>query len=77
MLNCQNVSQVQALIGKVILEDEGNFNVRFMINVSHQKDKDNTNTYVGAEAGVTLKNIQRFTSSLQTVLAKLPQSKSF
>lgn len=75
LLNCHNVFQVQILLGNDVLEDERSFTLRFMINVGHQKEGGNTsNTYVGAEAEVPFENIQNFTSSIKTVLAKLPHS---
>lgn len=70
-LNCQNSFQVQALSGNITSENEESFTLRFMINVGHQKERGHTSTYVGAEAVVTVKNIQDFTASIQTALAKL------
>lgn len=73
-LSCQNAFQVQALSGNILPENEGNFALRFMINTGYQKEKGNTSTFVGAEAEVTFENIQNFTKSIQTVLAKLSYS---
>lgn len=72
ILNCHNAFQVQLLLENDISEDERSFNLRFMINVGHQEERGNTNnTFVGAEAVVDFENIQSFTSSIKTVLAKL------
>ena len=70
-LSYDTTFQVQALSGKIISEDEGSFTLRFMVNVGDRKDKENTSTYVGAEAAVTFADIRSFTSSLQAVLNKL------
>lgn len=61
-----HIFQIQALSGNVISEDEGSFNLRFMVNVGVDKDKGNTNTSASAE--VTFRNIHEFTSSLQAAL---------
>lgn len=70
-LDCQKYFQIQALSGNLISEDKGSFPLRFMINVSYQDIERSTNTYVGAEALVSLKNIKIFVSSLKTALNKL------
>lgn len=62
--------QVQALAGEVRSPDDGEFSMRFMVNVG-QANVDASRTYVGGESVVTLANIQGFTSSLQGVLADL------
>lgn len=61
--------QVQALSGEVRSPDDGEFTVRFMVNVGQGKFEA-SRTYVGGESEVTLKNIKRFISSLQLVLVK-------
>lgn len=63
-----HIFQIQALSGNVTSEDEGSFNLRFMINV---KDKANRSPYVGAQAEVSFASIRSFTSSLQAVLNEL------
>ncbi len=62
--------QVQALVGEVRSPSDGEFSLRFMVNVG-QTNVEASRTYVGGESVVTLANIQSFTSSLQTVLTEL------
>lgn len=62
--------QVQALSGEVRSLNDGEFTMRFMVNVG-QSDFADSRTYVGGESDVTLENIKSFTSSLQSVLREL------
>lgn len=71
-----HIFQIQALSGNVISEDEGSFNLRFMVNVGNQKEKGDPSTYIGAEAAVTFANIRSFTSSLQAALNELSDCNS-
>ncbi|MBW4612033.1 MAG: hypothetical protein KME21_01880 [Desmonostoc vinosum HA7617-LM4] len=63
-LTCDLGFQVQALSGEVRSPHEGEFSIRFMVNVG-QNNAEASRTYVGGESVVTLENIQSFTSSLQ------------
>jgi len=65
--------QVQALAGEVHAENDGEFSVRFLVNVGKSKDE-GERVYDGGEAVVTLKNIRRFIASLHAVLADLPRA---
>ena len=62
--------QVQALSGEVRSLSDGEFTMRFMVNVG-QSDFEASRTYIGGESEVTLENIESFTSSLQSILRKL------
>lgn len=62
--------QVQALSGEVRSSNDGEFTIRFMVNVG-QSDFEASRTYVGGESVVTLENIKSFTSSLQGILREL------
>jgi hypothetical protein len=65
--------QVQALAGEVHAENDGEFSVRFLVNVGKSKDE-GEKVYVGGEAVVTLKNIRKFIASLHEALANLPRA---
>lgn len=65
--------QVQALAGEVYAENDGEFSVRFLLNVGKSKDE-GERVYVGGESVVTLKNIRRFIASLHEALANLPRT---
>jgi hypothetical protein len=65
--------QVQALAGEVHAENDGEFSVRFLVNVGKSKDE-GERVYVGGESVVTLKNIRRFIASLHEALADLPRA---
>jgi hypothetical protein len=68
--------QLQALAGEIQEDLDGEFNLRFMINIS-KTDEEQPNTYFGGEAPTTLKRLQDFTSSLKTVLTNLsPEDES-
>lgn len=62
--------QVQALQGEVRSERDGEFSIRFMVNVG-KRSATSTNVYVGGEAVVTLENIKNFISSIRTALTEL------
>jgi hypothetical protein len=61
--------QVQALSGDVGPETEGEFTLRFMLNVGQREGC--SRTYVGAEAVTTVQSVRDFTASLDTVLAEV------
>lgn len=65
--------QVQALAGEVHAENDGEFSVRFLVNVGKSKDE-GERVYVGGESVVTLKNVRRFIASLHEALADLPRA---
>ena len=65
--------QVQALAREVHAENDGEFSVRFLVNVGKSKDE-GERVYVGGESVVTLKNIRRFIASLHEALADLPRA---
>jgi hypothetical protein len=62
--------QVQALAGEVRSPNDGEFSIRFMVNVG-QTNVEASRTYVGGESVVTLANFQSFALSLQAVLTEL------
>jgi len=65
--------QVQALGGEVHTEDDGEFSLRFLLNVGRSKDE-GERVYVGGESVVTLRNIKRFIASLHEALTDLPRA---
>lgn len=65
--------QIKALAGNVISENEGNFTIRFMVNVGRQEEKGDPSTYVSAESVVTFANIRSFTVSLQAAIDEFCQ----
>jgi hypothetical protein len=65
--------QVQALSGDVGPEAEGEFTLRFMVNVGQREGC--SRTYVGAEAVTTVQSVRDFTASLDTVLAEMLAAK--
>lgn len=67
--------QAQALGGEVYTENDGEFNLRFLLNVGRSKDE-GERVYVGGESVVTLKNIRRFIASLHEALTDLPRADS-
>ena len=67
--------QVQALSGEVRSQCDGEFSIRFMVNVGKSKDED-CRVYVGGESVVTLEQIKNFTSLIHGVMAELGASKS-
>jgi hypothetical protein len=65
--------QVQALSGEVAGENDGEFTLRFMVNVGQREGC--ARTYVGAEGVVTVQSVREFGSSLDTVLAQMVSAK--
>ena len=61
--------QVQALSGEVRSQRDGEFSLRFMVNIGKSKDEDRV--YAGGESVVTLEHIKNFTSSIHDVMAEL------
>lgn len=62
--------QVQALAGEVYTENEGEFSLRFLLNVGKGEETGHR-VYVGGESVATLKDIKVFLSSLHEILAAL------
>jgi len=60
--------QLQALAGGINSPDDGEFGLRFMINME-QPDVDLTSVDVGGEAVVTLEEINHFLASVKHLLA--------
>lgn len=70
-LECQNVFRIQALSDTTLFDSKSSFTLRFMINFSLSEHiKSDTTTYVGAEALVTIHDIEAFTAVMKTSLAK-------
>jgi hypothetical protein len=65
--------QVQALEGEIQQENDGEFSIRFLVNVG-EGSKQNHRVYIGGESVVTLKNIRRFIVSLHEALASFSRS---
>jgi len=65
--------QAQALTGKVHADNDGEFSLRFLVNVGSSKDE-GERVYVGGESVVTLKNIRKFIVSLHEALTDLPRA---
>jgi hypothetical protein len=59
--------QVQALAGEVQAGDDGEFSVRFFVNVGASSQAGHR-VYIGGESVVTLKNLQVFLASLNEAL---------
>jgi hypothetical protein len=59
--------QVQALAGEVQAEDDGEFSMRFFVNVGESSQAGHR-VYIGGESVVTLKNLQVFLASLHEAL---------
>lgn len=62
--------QVQALSGEIRSQNDGEFSIRFMVNVS-ESNREGYRVYVGGESLITLENIQSFGSSLRAVLSDI------
>jgi hypothetical protein len=60
--------QVQALAGEVQAGDDGEFSLRFFVNVG-ESDTTGHRVYIGGESVVTLKNLRVFLASLHEALA--------
>jgi hypothetical protein len=59
--------QLQALSGEVRSASDGEFNLRFMLNIG-QSSAGASRTYIGGESQVKVENINSFASSLQAAL---------
>jgi hypothetical protein len=64
--------KLQALAGEIDVPDDGEFSLRFMINME-QDDVDLTSIYVGGEAVITLQNVDSFLSSVKQLIAETLQ----
>jgi len=64
--------QIRALAGEVNADDEGEFGLRFMLNVGQKEGF--SPVYVGAESVIDVEDARRFATSLDTVLAELAPS---
>jgi hypothetical protein len=60
--------QVHALAGEVQAGDDGEFSLRFLVNVGDSRQAGHR-VYIGGEAVVTLKNLRVFLASLHEALA--------
>jgi hypothetical protein len=60
--------QVQALAGEVQAGDDGEFSVRFFVNVGESSQAGHR-VYIGGESVVTLKNLRVFLAALHEALA--------
>jgi hypothetical protein len=59
--------QVQALAGDVGSENEGDFTLRFLVNIG-RSPVDGTGVYVGAESVIEVENVRAFAASLEALL---------
>jgi hypothetical protein len=66
--------QAQALAGEVDSANEGEFTLRFLVNVG-TSPTDGARVYVGAESAVEVSRVRAFMASLEGVAAALPQSR--
>jgi hypothetical protein len=64
--------QVQALAGDVIADDEGEFTLRFMLNVGH--DDDGGRVYAGAESVISVGRTKEFVAALEGIASGILQS---
>ena len=64
--------QVQALAGEVQAGDDGEFSVRFFVNVGESSQAGHR-VYLGGESVVTLKHLRVFLASLHKALAAWPR----
>jgi hypothetical protein len=67
--------QVQALAGEVQAGDDGEFSVRFFVNVGESRQAGHR-VYIGGESVVTLKNLRVFLASLHEALAAWSRARS-
>jgi hypothetical protein len=67
--------QVQALAGEVQAGDDGEFSVRFFVNVG-TSSQEGHRVYIGGESVVTLKNLRVFLASLHEALAAWSRAQS-
>ena len=65
--------QVQGLAGEVQAGNDGEFSVRFLVNVGESSPAGHR-VYIGGESVVTLKNLQVFLASLHEALAALSRA---
>ena len=65
--------QLQALAGELYPDDDGEFTLRFMINVG-KSSAEETAVYVGSETVVMLADVKQFMASLQGIPVKLPHA---
>ena len=65
--------QVQALAGEVQAGDDGEFSVRFFVNVGESSQAGHR-VYIGGESVVTLKNLRIFLASLHEAIAAWPRT---
>jgi hypothetical protein len=57
--------QIQALSGEIRDKDDGEFSLRFMINMN--ANSDNSSSYFGGESVIYLKNLKNFINSLSKI----------
>lgn len=62
--------QMQALEGIVIPEEDGEFGLRFMVNMG-TPDEESGRVYVGGESTLTVENARRFIATIRQVLADM------
>lgn len=65
--------QVQALSGEIRSQSDGEFSIRFMVNVG-ESNGEGCRVYVGGESLITLENIKNFGSSLRAALSDISAS---
>jgi len=65
--------QVQALAGEVTPDNEGEFSIRFLLNVGQSKE-DGHRVYIGGESVTKLANIKAFIAALHEAFAALSQA---
>ena len=63
--------QLQALAGELYPDDDGEFTLRFMINVGKSSTEE-TSVYVGSETVVMLTNLRHFIASLRDAKSRMP-----
>ena len=72
-VSCQNIFKSEAILCVSSSTIKNSFTLNFMINInaSESLETDITSTYAGAEAIVTIQNIEKFTKSIEDLLARL------
>lgn len=65
--------QAEALTGEIRSQHDGEFSLRFMLNLGKQSEE-STYVYIGGEAVVSLESISSFTSDLKSTLENLALS---
>ena len=63
--------QLQALAGELYPDDDGEFTLRFMINVGKSSTEE-TSVYVGSETVVMLTNLRQFMAWLEDAKSRMP-----